>query len=256
MSRLGNALYEIHHMDMLAERDQWVNRIHPLVKLLLTLVYIAVTVSFSKYDLAGLLKMGVYVIAIFILGDLSFTDSLRKLRVVLPLVCFVGVFNPLFDREAYMQVGSVVITAGVISMLTLMIKGVYSVLAAYLLIATTSIEKICYALRLMHVPVIIVTQILLTYRYISVLLSEANRMIQAYSLRAPNQKGVHFKVWGSLAGQLLFKSMDRANAVYESMTLRGYHGEFYYVGKIPCKGKDYLYLAIWLSVFCVLKYWG
>ena len=33
MNKLGNALYEIHHMDMLAAKDQWVNRLHPLVKL-------------------------------------------------------------------------------------------------------------------------------------------------------------------------------------------------------------------------------
>ena len=26
MNKLGNALYEIHHMDMLAAKDQWVNK--------------------------------------------------------------------------------------------------------------------------------------------------------------------------------------------------------------------------------------
>ncbi|MGN0316110.1 MAG: cobalt ECF transporter T component CbiQ [Fusicatenibacter sp.] len=254
MSKLGGALYEIHHMDTIAERDQWVNHIHPLVKLVLTLAFLVNVVSFSKYDLTGLLRMGIYLIVVFILGDISFRDSLRRLRIVLPLVCFVGLFNPFFDREPCLQIGSVMITGGMISMLTLMIKGIYSVLAAYLLIATTSIEKICYALRLIHVPAILVTQILLTYRYVSVLLEEANRIMQAYSLRAPNQKGIHFKVWGSLAGQLLLRSMDRANEVYESMTLRGYRGEFYYAAKEPCKGKDYAYLILWLAIFGVLKF--
>lgn len=120
----------------------------------------------------------------------------------------------------------------------------------------TSIEKICYALRLLHIPAILVTQVLLTYRYVTVLLEEANRMTQAYSLRAPNQKGVHFKVWGTLAGQLLLRSMDRANEVYESMTLRGYRGEFYYTAKEPCKAKDWLYLGVWLALFAVLKVTG
>lgn len=253
MSKLGNALYEIHHMDTIAERDQWVNRIHPLVKLIITICFIAVTVSFSKYNLAGLLRMGSYPIAIFILGEVSFRDSLRRLRVVLPLVCLVGLFNPLFDHQPVAKLGNIIITGGMISMLTLMIKGIYSVLASYLLIATTSIEKICYAMRLLHIPAIIVTQVLLTYRYVSVLLRETNRIMQAYSLRAPHQKGVHFKVWGSLAGQLLLRSMDRANEVYESMVLRGYQGEFYYAAKEPCRGKDYLYLIIWCGIFLCLK---
>ena len=60
MNKLGNALYEIHHMDMLAAKDQWVNKIHPLVKLVLTIVFLTVTMSFPKYDLTGLLRMGIY----------------------------------------------------------------------------------------------------------------------------------------------------------------------------------------------------
>lgn len=138
-------------------------------------------------------------------------------------------------------------------MMTLMMKGVFSVLASYLLIATTGIEKICYAMRLLHIPSVIVTQILFTYRYITVLLEEANRMMQAYALRAPNQKGVHYKVWGSLAGQLLLRSMDRAGEVYESMCLRGYKGEFCYKNRIKWKKKDCLYLIIWLGILIFLR---
>ncbi|MCI8581721.1 MAG: cobalt ECF transporter T component CbiQ [Dorea sp.] len=253
MSKLDHALYEIHHMDTLADKDQWLNRIHPLVKLIVTVSYIAVTVSFHKYSLAGLLRMGVYPAALFILGDLSFTDTLKRLRIVLPLVCFIGLFNPFFDRQPVTILGMFTVTAGMISMVTLMLKGIFSVLAAYLLIASTSIEKICSALRMIHIPSILVTQILLTYRYISLLLEEAGRITDAYSLRAPKQKGVHFKVWGSLAGQLLLRSMDRAEAVYQSMTLRGYRGEFYHGGNTRISKKDTAYLLVWSCLFAALK---
>lgn len=253
MGKIDHALYEIHHMDTMAERNQWVNQIHPLVKFIITVSFIAVTVSFSKYNLSGLLCMGVYPVAIFILGEIPFGDSLRRLRVVLPLVCLVGIFNPFFDRQPVAKVCGFTVTSGMFSMATLMVKGIYSVLASYLLVATTSIEKICYAMRLLHVPAILVTQVLLTYRYVSLLLDEANRIMQSYALRAPNQKGVHVKVWGSLAGQLLLRSMDRAAEVYESMELRGYRGEFYYAKREPCTGKDYLYLAVWAVIFGVIR---
>lgn len=85
--------------------------------------------------------MGIYPIVLFIVGEISFCDSIRRLRIVLPLVCFVGLFNPIFDRQVIGYIGTVPLTAGMLSMVTLMIKGIYSVLAAYLLIATTSIEK-------------------------------------------------------------------------------------------------------------------
>lgn len=254
MSKLSGAYYEIHHMDQLANEKRWINQIHPLVKLIVTICYIAIAVSVNKYNLQGMLILGVYPIAVFILGELSFTDSLKRVRIILPLVCIVGIFNPFFDRQVVFIIGRVPITTGVLSMLTLILKGVYTVFATYLLIATTTIEKICYAMRMVHIPGILVTQILLTYRYISVLLKEANTITQAYSLRAPNQKGVHFKVWGSLIGQLLLRSVDRADNVYASMTLRGYRGEFHYPDREQCRAKDYTYLAVWIAVLIILRY--
>lgn len=253
MSKMNHAIYEIHHMDAMAQKNQWVNLIHPLVKLLLTVFYIAVTVSFSRYDIIGLAGMVLYPLAVFILGDISIKDSLRRLRVVLPLVCVIGIFNPFFDKVPVVFMG-IPMNAGVLSMFTLMMKGIFSVMASYLLIATTSIEKICYALSLLHVPRIMVTQILLTYRYITVLLEEVNRITQAYSLRAPNQKGIHFKVWGSLTGQLLLRSMDRAEVVYESMLLRGYKGDFKYMGqKVKFRMQDFLYLLLWAGVIVLFR---
>lgn len=253
MNKLKRARYELQHMDELAERDQWVNEIHPLVKLVLTVFYISITVSCSKYDLGEILRMGCYPIVIFILGELSFRDCLRRLRVILPLVCLVGICNPFFERQPMAFLGGLVIVDGIISALSLICKGIYCVLASYLLIATTSMESICYALRLLHIPSILVTQILLTYRYISVLLREAEQMMQSYTLRAPGQRGVHFRVWGSLAGQLLLRSVDRAKAVYESMILRGYHGEFYSAGNKKAGIRDILYLVAWCGVLGVLR---
>ena len=253
MSKIGNAISEIHRMDQLAERDQWVNRIHPLVKFVLTIAYIAIVVSFHKYDIYGIAGMAIYPYLMYTIADLSWKDSFKRLKIVLPLVCFIGIFNPIFDRTI-VTLGDMQIRAGVLSMLTLMMKGVFSVLASYLLIATTSIDKICYALDLLHVPKIMITQFMLTYRYVTVLLEEVNRITQAYALRAPKQKGIHYRVWGSLTGQLLLRSMDRATVVYESMTLRGFQGNYRYLGKkIKWSWKDGLYMLIWLVLFVVLR---
>ena len=253
MSKIGNAIYEFQTIDALAKKDTWLNRIHPLVKLFLTVFYIALTVSFHKYDLTGLLGMIIYPIAVFEISGLSFGDALRRLKVVLPVVCIVGILNPFFDRTPAAMIGNTMISGGVISMITLMIKAVLTVLAAYLLIATTSIEKICYALRKIHVPQMIVVEILLIYRYITVLLSEARRITQAYFLRAPGQKGVAFKAWGPLLGQMLLRSMDRAGELYESMCIRGFRGEFYVQGKPAKAGPSLLYLLIWTAVLTALR---
>ncbi|MCI9632595.1 MAG: cobalt ECF transporter T component CbiQ [Ruminococcus sp.] len=255
MNQINGAIYEIHHMDMLSSRDQWVNRVHPLVKLVLTVVYISTVVSFQKYDAAGTAGMLVYPMAVFLLAELSFADSLKRLRIVLPLVCFVGILNPFLDKH-YVLIDGIRVNGGILSMVTLILKGVFSVLASYLLIATTSVEKLCCALRMLHVPKAVVTQFMLTYRYVTVLLEEVNRITQAYMLRAPHQKGIHFRAWGPLAGQLLLRSVDRANEVYESMLLRGYQGEYQYMReRIGFVRQDLAYLLFWLGVFAVFRMW-
>ncbi|MCR5641512.1 MAG: cobalt ECF transporter T component CbiQ [Lachnospiraceae bacterium] len=253
MSKINQAIYEIQKLDAMAKEDRWMNNLHPLVKLVLTIYYITLTVSFHKYQVEGLLAMCIYPVACFIIGELSIRDALHRLRIVLPLVCIVGVLNPFFDRTPVGAFGGLMITGGMISMLTLMIKGVLTVFASYILIATTSVEGICYAFRLVHVPKIMVTQFLLIYRYMTVLLEETKRMTQAYALRAPGQRGIHISAWGSMVGQLLLRSMDRAQEVYESMCLRGFTGEFPQ-GKPKKQSRgDVGYLLFWLVLLFVLR---
>ena len=249
-NQINTAIHDLQTMEQMAEKDQWVNRIHPLAKLLVTVVFITITVSFQKYDMNGLLGMLLYPLILFPAADLSVGEAFRRLRIVLPFVCLIGIANPFVDREIIPTIG---VSGGVITMFTLMLKGILTVLASYILIATTSITKICYALRMLHLPKILVTEILLIYRYIHVLLGEVRRMQQAYSLRAPGQKGIAIKEWGSFAGLLLLRSMDRAGDVYESMCLRGFNGEFYPGSKTRIKGVDIGYALFWILLFFILR---
>jgi predicted PurR-regulated permease PerM len=86
------------------------------------------------------------------------------------------------------------------SMLTLMLKGILALTASFLLVATSGIARICAALRRMHVPSVLVTLLLLTYRYITLLSEEVSVMSNAYHLRAPRQKGIEYSAWGSFLG--------------------------------------------------------
>ncbi len=254
MSKIDSALHEIQSLDRVAREKKWINEIHPLPKLLITIFYIWNVVSFDKYDFMGLLGMILYPVILFVVGEISFREGLYRVRFVLPLVCVVGIFNPLFDREIVATIGTLEISGGVLSMISLMWKGVLTVFASYLLIATTTMEKICYALQLFHLPKTFVLQILLIYRYITVLLKEARRMAAAYRLRAPGQKGIAFSAWGSFVGQLLLRSMDRADHVYQSMLLRGFDGNFQYFTKKKATTGDYFYTILMIVLILMLRF--
>ena len=253
MNNISAASHEFREMDELSAQDSPIHRLHPLVKLLVTLAYIVCVVSFPKYQLSGLAAMVLYPVLVFQLSGIPVRTCFHKLRIVLPLVCAVGLLNPFFDRAPLLYVGGLAVSGGVVSMVTLMLKGVFSLMASFLLIATTSIDALCAALRKLHVPALLVTLLLLTYRYISVMIGEVAVMTDAYRLRAPGQKGIHISVWGSFLGQLLLRSMDRAEELYQSMQLRGFCGEFYYADQPPCTAGAVAYGVVCAALFVLAR---
>ena len=249
MDKLSHAQSELREMDALAAENSPVHRLHPLCKLIVTVAYIATVVSFSKYDFSGLVVMVLYPVFLFQAAGIPIHTCFYKLRGVLPLVCAVGLINPFLDHTPLLRLGNLVVTGGVVSMLTLLLKGVFSLMASFLLIATTPMDSLCAALRRLHVPSILVTLLLLTYRYIGVMLEEVTIMAEAYKLRAPGQKGIHISAWGSFLGQLLLRSMDRAQELHGSMLLRGFQGEFFYADVPSCKGGCIVYTIACVAAF-------
>lgn len=224
MNKAEKAIDELRGIDKLTSINSPMHRLSPLSKMALTIIYIITTVSFHKYDLWGIIPMVLFPIIGYQFSLIPVSTCFKKLRIVMPLVCCVGLLNPFFDKAVITHIGTVGVSGGVVSMVTLMLKGVFCLMASFLLVATTTAEEICAALNKIHCPKILTSLFLLTVRYISVLLEEVANMTDAYHLRAPGQKGIHISAWGSFLGQLILRSMDRAQALYESMLLRGFNG--------------------------------
>lgn len=216
-------------------------------------MYILLVVSFPGYDLVGIAGMVLYLLAHIIWHEISVGTMFRRVWPIFLLTGAVGIANPALDREICVVIGDVEVTYGMLSMVTLMVKGIFCVAASYILAVTTGIGQICHALRLLHIPKEIVMVIMLIHRYLMVLIKEVERMQQSYRLRAPNQKGLRYKAWGSFVGLLLLRSMDRAEEVYESMKLRGFQGIMQHSSRKNSKGKSILYVLLWGMVFVVLR---
>lgn len=254
MNKMESALYDLSQMDQLATGDSPVHRLHAAAKLFSTVFYIILVMSFDKYGLTGLFPMLLWPVLLFTLSGIPIRTCFYKLRIVLPLVMAVGLFNPFFDRKTMFFLGPMPISGGIISMLTLMLKGILCLMASFILVASTPFDSICASLRKLHVPGMLVTLLLLTYRYVGLLTEELSIMNQAYQLRAPGQKGIHISAWGSFLGQLLLRSMDRAKELYESMQLRGYHHHFHYAPSKVFGIKDAIWLLLSSLLFLLIRF--
>lgn len=227
MKSINSAMTEINNLSVLAGRNLWVNRIDARVKIIITICYIVLLTSLGKYDIAGVICMSVYVITGFSLCRLQFNRTLKRLWPAAVLISMFGVPDIFLDHTPVVLGRDIIITGGIVSFTTLIVKGFLTVLAAYILIASTTVEKICRALRQFKVPAVITTQVLLTYRYLDILTEQVRISAESYELRAPGQKGIRAYVWGPMLGQILIQSIDRAHELYESMLLSGFNGEFY-----------------------------
>lgn len=253
MSNITSALYKIRYLDELSQKKTALHRLDPTVKLAVSLLFIVTVVSFEKYDFGGLLPMFLFPVGCIILGDLSYREIGKRVLLAMPFVLGIGMFNPILDRTMIEVVPGFVVASGWISFFSLLVKSVLTVSTAVILIASTGIENIAHSLRKWKVPKIIVVVLLLTYRYISVLIEEAASIWTAYSLRAPGEKGVRREVWGSLLGQLLMRTYDRGQKVYDAMIMRGFHGDFEIHRNRKIGVAEYVFLLGWTALFVLFR---
>ncbi|MEQ8201806.1 MAG: energy-coupling factor transporter transmembrane component T, partial [Syntrophomonadaceae bacterium] len=160
---MQNSLHQIRLLDEMARRPNPINNLHPLTKLLTTIAYLVVVVSFGRYEISPLLPLVFYPVIILALTDLPVGEILKRIGWTLPFIIGVGIFNPVFDHQSIGFLG-LDISRGWLTFLSIFIKCILTVAAGVLLIATTGMEELGAALRMLRVPRIFVLQLLLTYR--------------------------------------------------------------------------------------------
>ena len=106
MSKLDNALRELAEMDELSSRSSPLHRLGPMTKLLTTLIFIILVVSYNKYDFSGIIPMLLYPVVLSQISGIPLRTGFYKLRMVLPLVIAVGIVNPFLDRTPMVTIGS------------------------------------------------------------------------------------------------------------------------------------------------------
>ena len=254
MNKIEDAIYQVHYIDNNSNNNNILNKIHPLVKLIISVVYILFLTSINKYNLTITLAMSIYLIIVSIIGDLSIKNCIKRLRIVLFLLIIIGIANPILDRQVVTSIGIIPITTGMISALTLILKGIFAIISSYFLIVTTGVENICYALKKLHIPNILITIFMLIYRYIIVLLKEVQKIWTAYSLRAPKQKGIHFKAWGSMIGSLMIRSIDKAEVIYQAMELRGFSPDNFFMKNQKIDRTSIIYFMAGLLLLLIIRF--
>ncbi len=253
MLAIDGTLLDFKQLDLLAMRQTAIHRLDPRAKIITTLSFIVCVVSFNRYEISAMIPFLLYPAVLLTVGELPFGYILRKIIIVIPFALVVGIFNPVFDREVLMQIGSLDVWGGWLSCLSILLRALLTASAAILLVAVTGFPAICEALEQMGMPQVFAVQLLFLYRYIFVLTDEGVRTARARELRTFGKRGLGLRQFGSLVGNLLLRTWERAERIYMAMLARGFAGQVHTRQRGHFGRNEVMFVAGWISLFVLLR---
>ncbi len=254
MAKIESAFFDLSYLEALAGGNTFIHRLDPRIKVLTAALFMMCVVSFDKYIISAMLPFGLFVIVIMGLANIPAGYLGKKLLLVSPFAVMVGIFNPFLDQQPLLQLSTFTVTGGWISFFSILLRFSLTVSAVLILIATTGFNAVCLAMVKMGMPKIFAVQLLILYRYIFVLIDEGLSMHRARTLRSFQRRAMGLKTFAHLVGQLLLRTLDRAQRIHLAMLCRGFDGTIR-IRQILCiKAADLMALAGCAALFYLMRY--
>jgi cobalt/nickel transport system permease protein len=240
--------------DRFYEGRSLLHRLDPRVKVALALLLILANALLPEGAWWGFAASLALLLAMCALSGLGGGFTLRRSFIALPfaLAAITTLFatpGPEWTSADLPLLGTVTITApGAVRFTSILLRSWLSVQAAILLVAVTSFPDILHALRHLKVPGILVSIIAFMYRYLFVLTDEVLRLRRARDARSarlqPGKGGLSLlrraRTAGSMAGQLMLRSLERSDQIFNAMLARGYTGQLLTLNPHHMESKDWL----------------
>ena len=258
-----------HTFERYQRRDSLIHHLDPRVKVVMTVLFILSNALLPDGAwLAFALAWGM-VIAAASLAQIGTWFVVKRAFIVLPFtlaavtIMFTLPGKPLL--AFHLSNWHLTITdVGLIRFLSIVVRSWLSVQMAILLTVTTTFFDLMHALRHLRIPAILVSIISFMYRYLFVMVDEVQRLLRARQARSavlPGQSGGGTVMWrakitGHMAGQLMVRSFERSDRVYNAMLARGFRGELFTLNPHLMKGKDWLVAGLTLGLMVVVQICG
>ena len=253
--RLAQAVCRLEELEQSDRRPTLLHRLDGRAKLLVTLLYTGLLLSVPLTHLSELLLFALYPLVTARLAEIRYATLLRRSLIVLPFVGGIGLPNLFEAGEPLFRIGPLAVTAGLLTFVSLLLRGLLSLQALLLLIGTTGYRRLCGTLRQLGLPEAFTTQLLLVHRYLCLLLQEGITLSMARDARSFGRPGYPLRTWGPLVGQLLFRTFDRAGRIGQAMAARGFTGQFPEPAGLRSRWSrlDSAYLLGWSTLLVALR---
>jgi cobalt/nickel transport system permease protein len=245
----------MHHsqVDRLAAGQGPLHGLDPRVKTLATLGFVVAVALVPASAPARLGAFTLVLLATVLGARLPLGFLLRRLVWVLPFVALPALLLPFTAGGGHVAGFHAPTVAGLVAAGVIVAKALLCAGATLVLAATTPMSALLQALRFLRVPATLVSVVGLLYRYLFVLVDEAERMQRARLQRGGRSLG-GARGAAALLGALFLRAHERATQVHRAMLARGLAGEARLASDLHLHAADLLFatLAAALVLLCAL----
>ncbi|TLU87911.1 MAG: cobalt ABC transporter [Chlorobium sp.] len=221
--------------------------------LIITTLFLFSVLSVPKFDLASVLVFGAFPAFLIGMANISAAVIMKRLLQLSPFVLFMALGNISLDRTPMLSLSGFTITGGMMSAIVIVAKTMVSVAGMLSVTLCIPFYRICRALEALHVPEVLITQLMLLDRYRSLLHEEALSMQKARDTRSFGKKGKELFRTASLIGSLLLRTTSRAEKIYRSMNARGFQMQRKARPAQKMALREWLTIALWVLLFFSLR---
>lgn len=216
-----------------------VHGLDPRVKLVGTIAFMVTAIAVPPGEWAAYGMLLAFVWLATTRAGLSLNFVLLRSLLVAPftLAAFPVLFTKAGTSLFALGVGPWTWTAtneGAVLLGSILLRSWLSVQMAILLSATTSMPDLLRAMRSLGLPAVLVAIVSFAYRYLFVIVDEAQRLQRARASRSAHihphgrlggNLAFRVRVTGGMIGSLFLRSLERSERIYAAMLARGYAGE-------------------------------
>lgn len=248
----------MHHeyIDRFANSDSPIHRLDPRAKIIGALIFIGTMISIPRYEVLTLVPFLLYPSILIIVSGVPLGYIAKHIALVSPFILFLAIFSPVFDTTPVVMWGGFVLTGGMFSCLSIIIKFIATVGITLVLSSTTRFDRLLKGLGSLGIPRIILMQLSFLYRYLFLLVDEAHRMKLARDARSYGHSTFRFRLHtvGNIIAVLFLKTLDRAEHVYTAMVSRGFSGEMPVITPLRFRIVDSVFLISSIALILCLRF--
>jgi cobalt/nickel transport system permease protein len=240
----------MHHayIDKFAYQDSPVHRLDARVKFIIAVVFTAVVISLPRTSVSILFCYAIGPFAVLVLGGIPLRFTFKHILYVSPFVVVLALTGPLYDRSAATVVfgpWSWQTTVGWLRCWTIAGKFVVTMLTLIALVSTTRFADLLAGLQRLAVPRLLVIQLGFLYRYIFLLIDNAQHILRARAGRSIGRVGFRagIKFAAAMLGSLFVRSVDTAERVNAAMRARGFDGDWRTINRLAIHRRDWVFVA-------------